>query len=345
MGDPRAEYDAASNRVAVLQRDDRALVRVYGRDPLRIIQGIVTNDVTGASPDRAVYAAFLTPKGRMLADVRVIRTTGSDPKQPLELLLDVPRAALDALLDTFRRTIPPLFARFEDVTANYHLVSLYGPDALDAARTITGLAPSAVRDAYALARVGDLDVHMITTQDTGCAGADFIFEGDVSALVETAESIRATRIGTSTYDVLRIEAGTPAWGAELTDATIPLEADLMSRAISTNKGCYTGQEVIVRILHRGHVNWKLSGFMMGDIPTPATGQTLVGAGGKNVARITSAAYSPRFKQVIGLGYTRRELELPATLHMSGDEDTVVTAVTLPFQTNSTTSNISSGASS
>src|SRR5690606_15899076 len=118
--------------------------------------------------------------------------------------------------------------------------------------------------------------------------------------------------GHAALDVLRIEAGVPRWGAELDETTIPLEAELGERAISTTKGCYTGQEVIIRILHRGHVNWHVRGLRLGDAPVPARGATLTRSDtDKSVARITSACVSPRFDQTIALGYVRREVEPPA----------------------------------
>jgi folate-binding protein YgfZ len=329
-GDPVSAYNAATTGAAFLLRDDRATLRVYGRDPLRIMQGIVTNDVSNAPDDRVVYAAFLTPKGRMVADVRVIRLPAGDARSGIELLLDVPRTALASLLEMFKRTIPPLFARFEDVSDSYHLAGLYGPDAPRIAHTLTGSSPAPERDAYARAEIDGHAVHLMCTLDTGTPAIEFLFEGDVDSLAAKAVDLGATRMGMTTFDVLRIEAGTPRWGNELDTNTIPLEAGLQQRAIATTKGCYTGQEVIIRILHRGHVNWNLCGFMFGDVPTPRAGESLfAGDSSKAVARITSAAYSPRYAQVIGLGYIRREATLPAQLHAENDHASV-TAVPLPF---------------
>ena len=122
----------------------------------------------------------------------------------------------------------------------------------------------------------------------------------------------------------------PRWGAELSEDTIPLEAGLGERAISTTKGCYTGQEVIIRILHRGHVNWHLRGLLLGDAPVPAHHSTLTRPDvEKPVARITSACVSPRFDQTIALGYVRREVEPPAGL-VFVDTKAPAHVVALPF---------------
>ena len=132
-------------------------------------------------------------------------------------------------------------------------------------------------------------------------------------------------------EILRIEAGSPRWGAELTEETIPLEAGLRERAISESKGCYTGQEVIVRILHRGHVNWQLRGMLLGDVPPPERGAPLLDpADGRRLGRITSACVSPAQGRTIALGYARRELTLPARLRLERADGPEVTVVALPF---------------
>ena len=107
-------------------------------------------------------------------------------------------------------------------------------------------------------------------------------------------------------------------GAERDDTTNPREADLLARAISTNKGCYTGQEVIIRVLHRGHVNRHLRSLLLGDAATPARGTELFAPDtGRAVGRITSAAWSPKHGQTIALGYVRREIEPPAEVRLGG----------------------------
>jgi glycine cleavage system aminomethyltransferase T len=101
--------------------------------------------------------------------------------------------------------------------------------------------------------------------------------------------------------------------------------------ISEGKGCYTGQEIIIRILHRGHVNWLLRGMLLGDAPVAAQGTPLLQPGDhKQVGRITSSVISPRFEQTIALGYVRRELTLPAQLHLGDAEGAMITVVELPF---------------
>ena len=327
FGDPAAEYDAVRQRGGVLQRTDRTILRMHGRDPMRIIQGIITNDVVNAAADRVVYGAFLTPKGKMIADVRVIRVGER------ELLLDVPSSALATLLELFKKTIPPLFARFEDVSAAWALIGIYGPQSAAIAREAACGAELPVKphDGYAKnTHTANADMHIMSTLEAGSPGYEILVSrSHADELINVAVNAGAARIGDATLDVARIEAGTPRWGAELNENTIPLEAGLLGRGIATNKGCYTGQEVIVRIMHRGHVNWRMCGFLMGDAPTPPAGAHLtLPEQTRNIARITSAAFSPELRQTIALGYLRREIETPAQLITSNGG--TATAVTLPF---------------
>ena len=325
-GDASAEYHAARTAAVVVDRCDRALVRMHGRDPLRILQGVLTNDVAGAPAGRAVYAALLTPKGRMVSEVRVMRESD-------DFLLDVPAAALPALLETFRRTVPPLFARFQDVSAERHVLGVYGPQATSHLASLVGDPPSAAdEDAHALLAYAGEPVHVVASGYAGVTGYTMIAARDVAERLWHDLAARGIApMGHAALDVLRIEAGRPRWGAELTDAVIPLEAGL-ERAISTSKGCYTGQEVIIRILHRGHVNRHLRGVLLGSAPSPAADAALHDrATGKAVGRITSSAWSPRLDQEIALAYVRREVEPPAALALGAPDGAAVTVVALPFQ--------------
>jgi folate-binding protein YgfZ len=313
------EYDAAHGSAILVDRSDRAVLRVYGRDPVKMIQGLITNDLAGAAPERAVYAAVLTPKGRMVADVRALRR-GAD------VWLEVAAGARESLAAHLRKFVPPLFARFEHI-ADVAVLGIYGPDsARISADAFGSAAHSLAEDELAVYEWHEGEVVAIGT----AVGADLIVRApDAQSLRAALTAAGATPAATDTLETLRIEAGEPRWGAELDENVIPLEAGLRERAISQTKGCYTGQEVIVRILHRGHVNWQLRGVLLGDSAIPAKGDTLARAeDGKAVARITSACHSPRLGQTIALAYVRREIE-PGSLLQLGSAARG-TIVELPF---------------
>lgn len=324
-GDAAVEYAALRQRAGVVVREDRRIIRVFGRDPVKMVHGLVTQDVASLADGGAAFGVLLTPKGRMVGDLRVLRH-GS------ELLLDVDAAAAEGVTAHFRKFVPPLFARFDDASASYSLVGVYGPSARAVVAAVCG-APERELDEDATA-AGSFDgaaVHAIGTGYTGSPGYDLLLPAaHADALRDALVEGGARQCGHAALDVLRIEAGRPRWGAELDTNTIPLEAGLKERAISTTKGCYTGQEVIIRILHRGHVNWHLRGMLLGDAAVPPRDAKLTQPGSeKIVARVTSACISPRFDQTIALGYVRREIEPPAELALV-DASTHVRVVELPF---------------
>lgn len=321
------EYGAARATAGVLLRDDRVILRMHGRDPLRMIQGLVTNDVAGAPADQSVYATMLTPKGRMIGDMRVLRDDA-------DILLETDAGALEAIAANLKKFVPPLFARFEDVSAARAVVGVYGPQSAAILTAALGEAavPAGVAEGGTVARTfGDREIVAIRTLYTGDEGFDVIVPRDAAeALVEALVAVGATPISFATLDVLRIEAGSPRWGAELTDEVIPIEAGLLESAISQSKGCYTGQEVIVRILHRGHVNRHLRGLVLADSPVPAAGVELLSDEGRKVGRITSACASPRFGRTIALGYVRREIETGALVRLDTPGQTGAVVAALPF---------------
>lgn len=329
-GDPAAEYDAVRHAAGVADRVDRAAFRVYGRDPVKMIHGLVTNDVAGAAPGRGVYAALLTPKGRMVADVRVFRRPDG------ELLLDVDAGARPAVAEHFRKFIPPLFARVEDLGGRIHVIGVYGPRAREVVgRALGGEVPGALpEEAF---RTFDFDGRELLVARTEYFGEDgydaFVAPESAEALWRALVGAGARPVGHAALEVLRIEAGRPRWGAELDETVIPLEAGLRERAISTTKGCYTGQEVIIRILHRGHVNRLLRGVLLGEVPAPAKGAALVRPeAGKPVGRITSSCRSPLHGQTIALAYVRREVEPPAVLRLgdAGGPEAAVYELPIPI---------------
>jgi tRNA-modifying protein YgfZ len=271
----------------VIARNERVLIRMYGRDPVKMIQGLATNDIAAAQPNQSVYTVFLTPKGKTLADARVLKRPNGD------VWIEADRAAADNLAAHLKKTVPPLFARFEFMDCG--VIEING----DNARTV---ADSLAHEA---------ELHNPFRKD---ALSLVVAAGDVDTAISAAESAGAARLDAADLERMRIEAGEPKWGAELTEEVIPLEAGLREVAISEHKGCYTGQEVIIRILHRGHVNRHLRRVLVPGTDVPAAG-TQLHRDSKAVGAITSAAFLPAADQVIALAYVRREVEPPAVLKM------------------------------
>lgn len=318
-------------------RDDRRLVRVHGRAPVQMLDGIVTSRIPGVPVAAgaaagsttlvgdAVYGTILTAKGRMVTDVTTL-WLGAGQEQGLGL--SIAETAHEAVLAHFRRFLPPRLARFEDLGDATRLVTVVGPGAAEAVAATFGEAPES---GFALLGGGPLVDGAL--QDGPLVGQALVARGvrqvpswDVwvaaGAFSDVWARLRANGampVGSGVWHTLRVEAGLPQFGVDMDDGTIPVEAGLVDVAFDHDKGCYTGQEVIVRIRHRGRVNWHLRALRFGDVAT-RPGAQLFDAGGTKVrGRVTSVADSPRFGQTIGLGYVRREVEPPATLRLASGE--------------------------
>ena len=267
--------------------------------------------VAAALKGEAVYGAILTPKGRMVTDLTTL-WLGAGEEEGLGL--DVATSGHAAALGHFTRFLPPRFARVEDLGDRTGLLTVLGPRAAEVVADAFGTVPE---DGYALLGGGPAGGGLLVAR-----GVEQVPSWDIWAPVgataevwKRLEASGAVPVGWAVRETLRIEAGLPAFGVDMDDTTIPVEAGLLDRAFDHDKGCYTGQEVIVRIRHRGRVNWHLRALRFGDA-APEAGQQLFEAGGTKVrGRVTSVAQSPRFGQAVGLGYVRREIEPPATLRL------------------------------
>jgi len=339
-GNGATEYEAVRKSVGVAVRSDLVPLRMWGRDPVKMLHGLVTNDVTAVTADRGIYATMLTPKGRTIAEMRVFLRTAEAP----ELTLLIPREALDGTAAHLRKFVPPMFARWSDASEEFGVLGVYGPSARGLLTNIFGSAlPAEEEEASSEVSLDGNSVLIVFTLDAGAEpGYDLVLpraemEPLWSKILMEGEAFGAEPVGFGALETLRIEAGRPRFGSELTEETIPTEAfekiGWMPRAISFTKGCYTGQEVIVRIAHRGHVNRQLRGLLLGDSPTPAARTPLISSEtGKQVGWTASAATSPQLRQTVALCYIRREFAAGDTVRLHAQDGPVATVVDLPFIT-------------
>lgn len=332
FGESAAEYRAVRESAGVAERGDRARFRLWGKDPARMMHGLITNDLLKAQPGQGVYAAMLTAKGRMIADVRVFRRADG------EVLVDVAREALEGTREHLKKMVPPLFARWADATDEITEIGVYGPRSRELLSGVLGTeVPALAEDAFVEPELGGARVLVAATREAGGEeGFDVFIPTDRAAELWTAlRDAGARPVGFGVLETLRIEAGRPRYGMELTEETIPTEAyesaGLMQRAISFHKGCYTGQEVIVRIAHRGHVNRHLRGLLLGDAPAPAARAPLYNAEtGKEVGWTASAAFSPLLGQTVAMGYVRREIGPGGEVRIGAADGPPARVVDLPF---------------
>ncbi len=313
FGDKEAEYRSLLESCALVSRADRAVVRVAGERRAEMLNGLLTNQVTDLE-DTGRHAMLLTPKGRVLTDLRVFARSD-------HMLLDVPRSGLRNLLDAFRKYLPPLYATFEDASDALHQLGLYGPEA--AATALEVLGTELPEDHLGVREIvaGDTPVVVIRDRLLAPDGVELIVpDGAVARLTErllaavTGRGGRAS--GSRALEVVRVEWGIPSYGIDISDSNLAQETGLEDVAISHDKGCYLGQEVVARVHFRGHVNRRLRSLRFAN-QLPTAGANLYDER-KDVGVVTSRVVSPEFGP-IGLGYVRREVEPPAALRWADRE--------------------------
>lgn len=326
-GPVEAGWSAAREGAVVFDHSAREVISVTGEDRVSFVHGMCTQDVNGLATPGTARAAMLTAKGAMVADARLVKLED-------ELLVDVePGLGQKALtfLDTYLISED---AELELTAGRFGQLGLYGPRAAEVFDKALGTAPDdgllTTRDAIQSLTLGEHRILALGAPAYTGQGVELMIP--VAALEQVflaLEAAGATLIGRDVLEVLRVEAGLPRYGADLTDTTIPLEAHLES-SISYNKGCYIGQEVIARATFRGQMSRKLVGLLLGA-HTPAPGTALFN-GEKRVGWITSVVDSPARGEHVALGYVHRTLLEAGTRLSLADDAGEVTVAALPLVT-------------
>ena len=314
----RDEDGALRGGAGLVDLSAREVVRVTGPDRVSFLQGMVTQDVEGLPEGAVADAALLTAKGAMVADARVL-------KLPDALLLLVEPGLGPVALEFLNRYLISEDAELADASGDLGQLALVGPGAEALAARVFGLPagePGKLRRLDSAEGGG-----WVMPQGLLLPGVDvLVAAGALPGVFERLLEAGASPVGFSALEVLRIERGTPRYGPDMDEKTIPLEANLQ-RALHYQKGCYIGQEVIARATFRGHVNRQLVGFRFaGSLPAP---RTELFSGERRVGWVTSAVESPRLG-AIGLGYAHRDVAQPGTeLALAGGSGTA-TVEALPF---------------
>jgi folate-binding protein YgfZ len=233
-----ADYRVLTEACGLLDRSERGKLALTGTGAKEFLEGQVTNAVEALSSGQGVYAAFLSPKGKMLGDLRVLDLGD-------ELFLDTERSVLQELFNMIRRYRIGYDMDLHKRTVERGLLSLIGPEA----RAVAGAGdlPRA-EHANAPGEVDGTRVRLVATD----AGVDLICDAaDTDALAAELRGRGAEDVDEAAAEVLRVEAGRPRYGVDLDDTVIPQEAGLNERAVSFTKGCYVGQETVARLHYRG----------------------------------------------------------------------------------------------
>jgi len=323
---PQADaYAAVTGGCGLLDRSEAGKLALTGDEARSYLAGQVSNDTEALEPGTGLYAGLLDNKGKMLGDLRVIRTPDGT-----ELLLLCERVALQALFDALRRSIIGWRAELHKRTVQQALLSLVGPDARALTVTASG-APALAPEEHACAD-GTLDGHPVLLVATDL-GVDVVCAAEARDAVQAAlVTAGAQPVDDVTVELRRVESGRPRYGVDLDASVIPQEAGLNDRAVSFTKGCYVGQETVARLFYRGKPNRHLRGLRL-QAPV-AVGAELCGppkddgTPSRVLGTVTSVAISP-VHGPIALAFVRREANLGDTVTVGGD-GVAAEVVELPF---------------
>lgn len=284
-----ADYRALTEGCGLVDRSGRGRLALTGAEAKDFLQGQVTNDVVALEPGKGCYAAFLTHKGKMLGDLRVLDLGD-------ELFLGTERVALQELFNMIRRFKLGRDVELHKRTLERGELSLIGP----AARRVAGAdALGSEEHDSASSELGGAPVRLVATDlgvDVFCDAADT--DGVRAAL----SAAGAVPVSETAAEIVRVEHGRPRYGVDLDDRVIPQEAELNERAVSFTKGCYVGQETVARLHYRGKPNRHLRGLRLS---APAESGAELRLGEKVVGRLGSVVVSP-VHGPIGLALVRRE---------------------------------------
>lgn len=306
-GDPQAEHAALHESAGVLDLSFRSRLCLTGADRVRFLHGQVTNDVQKLRVGEGCYAALTTAKGKMQSDLNVFVL-------PDELLLDFEPGYAATVTERLEKHIVADDVQVVDVAPLYGLLTVQGPKSEAVIRAI-GLFAEIPGRPLASAKVADStlgEIYLTNNARLGSGGFDLFAPSVALAavadkLIAAAKAIGGRAAGWNAFEIARVEAGIPRFGADMDETNLPQECGIEARAVSYNKGCYIGQEVLNRIHSMGHVNRELRVLRLADDLQwlPAKGDKLF-QGDKEVGYITSAVQSPRFKAGLALGYVRRD---------------------------------------
>lgn len=303
----RSEHQAVRTAVGLFDFAFRSKFVLTGEHRVDFLHRIVSNDVKSLSPGQGTYATLLNAQGRILVDLRIYADED-------RLWVDTDADLAEKAITSLKRYI--IGDRVEIEPSDLYTVSLQGPHSRKMLLDLLGGSLGSLEremDHCTVDHEGQRG-RVARLSSTGEEGYEVWLRSE--AMVHFWRAAQdaggpAITCGSEALESLRIEAGIPRYGQELAEDTLPLEAGLLN-ALSFNKGCYIGQEIVERARSRGHVNWKLMGLRLeADALVPAPGEFLT-ADGKSIGEVTSSCFSPTLGRPLALGFVRREVSEPGT---------------------------------
>ena len=276
----------------------RGRILVSGRDAAMFLNGLVTNDVKNLARGSWIPAAFANVQGRLIAAVRIIHRDDG-------FLIDTEAVTLVKVVELLSRFTLAGDFHVTDLTSEIGTVSLQGKKSAEIVGSQFGEdAVRLVRGRVLQSTFSGQNVTLIRATHTAEEGFDlFIDSGALGQLEGALWNAGAEEIDDETFEVLRIEAGIPRFGIDMDENTIVSETCL-DDAISETKGCYVGQEILIRIKHRGHVAKKQTGIILKEAIDLEPDAAVLSEEGNEIGRVTSATISPNLNQTVAMAYLK-----------------------------------------
>lgn len=305
----------------LIDRSDRARIELAGAQAVATLNGLVTNDVTALRAGQGQYAAALTAKGKIVADIIVLMLDD-------RLQVHASPAAAPGLQAMLTKFVNPRFATRTDVTETTCELTLVGEAAAEilaracgdsvSAETLATLAPFW----HITATIGQTVAMIVHLPAIGAHGASMYAviapRDQLDALGSALRIAGAVDSDAVALNTLRVESGFPEWGIDMDENTLPQEANLDDmHAVSYTKGCYIGQETVARIHFRGHVNRSLRRLTFPDGIEPPRGAALQDSEHRGIGDVRSTSRSAT-AGVIGIGMVRREIDDGAAIDVHWD---------------------------
>jgi folate-binding protein YgfZ len=338
-GDARAEYEAVHGDpgAGLIDLSARGRIEVGGTEAVQFLNGLITNDVKTLAAGTWMHAAFPNVQGRLLASVRVARLG-----EEISFLIDTEPVTHQKVLKLLERFTLAGDFRVKDVTAETAQISLQGARAGAVIASVFGnSAPAQNGQAQGASTVSAImwrETHPLTilhATHTGEDGYDLICGRDAASdLWEALTKAGARPVGYDAFEVLRVEAGVPRYGVDVSETNVVLEAGQEEETVSYTKGCYIGQEIIARIHWRGHVAKRLAGLVLAgdERELDLAGAKVRTVDGKEIGRITSTVFSPHLGRRIALAILKYDY-LQAGTEVSvvaGEAERAAQVSSLPF---------------
>jgi folate-binding protein YgfZ len=329
FSDPHTELAAPHTSCGVYDLGFRAKIALAGKDRVRWLNGMVSNNIRDLAAGHGVYAFILNPQGHILGDLNAYNRGES-------LLVDTDRSQAEKILAIFRKYIIMDKVEVSDLSEQLTALGVSGPKA----RTVLAACGFELPE-LAAQQAGDLQLHDMKWRGVDCtlvrSGENsyeiWLAPGEVRNLWDALLAAGAAPVGAEALETYRILSGVPLYGVDIRERELPQETE-QARALSFTKGCYIGQEIVERIRARGNVHRMFTGFVVESGAPVAAGAKIVArdaAGAeKEVGEVTSVASLPgEGRRNVALGYIRREVGAP------GREVTIGAAtakvVKLPFE--------------